>query len=109
MILSCIGDFKRFPHPCKILAFAGLDPNVIQSGNFTARTTRMSKRGSSMLRYALINASHNVVKNNYTFKQYYDLKRSQGKSHYNALGHVSYKLIRVIFTLLTKDVKFDLQ
>lgn len=109
MILACIGDFKRFSHPSKILAFAGLDPNVIQSGNFSARTTRMSKRGSGMLRYSLINASHNVVKNNKTFKQYYDLKVSQGKSHYNALGHVSYKLIRVIYTLLTKNVEFDLQ
>lgn len=109
MILSCIGDFKRFKHPSQILAYAGLDPSVIQSGNFTARSTKMSKRGSSMLRYALINASHNVVKNNLTFKTYYDLKVAQGKSHYNALGHVSFKLIRVIYTLLTKDVCFDLQ
>ncbi len=31
----------------------------------------MSKRGSSILRYALMNAVHNVVKNNSTFKSYY--------------------------------------
>lgn len=109
MILSCIGDIARFSKPSQILAYAGLDPTVIQSGNFTARSTKMSKRGSSMLRYALINASHNVVKNNHTFKDYYDLKVSQGKSHYNVLGHVSFKLIRVIYTLVTKDVSFDLQ
>lgn len=109
MILSCIGDIKRFNHPSQILAYAGLDPCVIQSGKFEANATRMSKRGSSMLRYALINASHNVVKNNITFKTYYDLKVAQGKPHYNALGHVSFKLIRVIYTLLTKNINFDLQ
>jgi len=108
MILSVVEDINRFTKPCQILAYARLDPSTMQSGNFIARTTRMSKRGSSMLRYALINASHNVVKNNETFKQYYDLKRSQGKSHYNALGHVSHKLVRVIFILLTRNIEFNL-
>lgn len=108
MILSCIGNIQRFSSPSKLLAYAGLDPAVIQSGNFTARSTRMSKRGNSMLRYALINAAHNVVLNNDTFAQYYNSKIAQGKSHYCALGHTAHKLIRVIFTLLTKNIAFDL-
>ncbi len=62
MILGEIGDIHRFPSPGKLLAFAGLDPSVYQSGNFQAKKTRMSKRGSRVLRYALINAAHNVVK-----------------------------------------------
>lgn len=108
MILSCIGNVQRFSSPAKLLAYAGLDPAVIQSGNFNARSTRMSKRGNSMLRYALINAAHNVVLNNDTFAQYYNSKIAQGKSHYCALGHTAHKLIRVIFTLLTKNIVFDL-
>ena len=108
MILSCIGNIQRFSSPAKLLAYAGLDPAVVQSGNFHAKSTRMSKRGNSMLRYALINASHNVVRNNETFAQYYNSKIAQGKSHYCALGHTAHKLIRVIFTLLTKNVAFDL-
>ena len=108
MILSCIGNVQRFSSPCKLLAYAGLDPAVIQSGNFNARSTRMSKRGNSMLRYALINAAHNVVLNNDTFAQYYNSKVAQGKSHYCALGHTANKLIRVIFVLLTRNVAFDL-
>lgn len=108
MILSCIGNIHRFSSPSKLLAYAGLDPAVIQSGNFNARSTRMSKRGNSMLRYALINAAHNVVRNNETFFQYYSTKIAQGKSHYCALGHTAHKLIRVIFTLLTKNVAFNL-
>lgn len=86
----------------------GLDPSVVQSGNFNARSTRMSKRGSGMLRYTLIYSAHNVVKYNATFKAYYDLKRSQGKSHYCALGHVAHKLVRVVFKMLNENVSFNL-
>lgn len=57
MILGEIGDIHRFSNPNKLLAFAGLDPSVYQSGNFQAKTTRMSKRGSRVLRYALVNAA----------------------------------------------------
>ena len=96
MILGEIGDIHRFSNPNKLLAFAGLEPSVYQSDNFQAKTTRMSKRGSRVLRYALVNAAWNVVRNNATFKAYYDAKRAEGRSHYNALGHCTGKLVRVI-------------
>jgi transposase len=108
MILGEIGDIRRFPGPKQLLAFAGLDPAVYQSGNFQAKRTRMSKRGSRALRFALINAAHNVVKNNATFKAYYDAKRADGRSHYNALGHCAGKLVRIIHKMLTDNVTFDL-
>ncbi|WP_288058133.1 IS110 family transposase [Xylanibacter rodentium] len=108
MILGEIGDIHRFPSPSKLLAFAGLDPSVYQSGNYSARRTRMSKRGSRVLRYALINAAHNVVKNNATFKAYYDKKMAEGRSHYNALGHCAGKLVRIIWKMLTDGVEFNL-
>lgn len=108
MILGEIGDIHRFSSPSKLLAFAGLDPSVYQSGNYCAKRTRMSKRGSRVLRYALINAAHNVVKNNATFKAYYDAKKAEGRSHYNVLGHCAGKLVRVIFKMLTDEVEFNL-
>ena len=108
MILGEIGDIHRFSNPSKLLAYAGLDPSVYQSGNFQAKRTRMSKRGSKTLRYALVNAAHNVVKNNATFKAYYDAKMAEGRSHYNALGHCAGKLVRIIFKMLTDNVEFNL-
>ena len=108
MILGEIGDINRFSNPSKLLAFAGLDPSVYQSGNFEAKHTRMSKRGSRALRYALINAAHNVVKNNKTFNTYYHQKLSEGRSHYNALGHCAGKLVRIIYKMLTDNVLFNL-
>ena len=108
MILGEIGDIHRFSHPSKLLAYAGLDPIVNQSGKFNAKRTRMSKRGSKVLRYALINAAWNVSLNNDTFKRYYDSKIAQGHSHYDALGHTAHKLVRVIFKLLTDNIAFAL-
>lgn len=109
MILGEIGNIHRFSSPNKLLAFAGLDPTVYQSGNYTAKHTRMSKRGSRVLRYALINAAHNVVKYNATFKTYYDAKMAEGRTHYNALGHCAGKLVRVIWKMLTDEVEFNLE
>ena len=109
MILGEIGDIHRFSNPSKLLAFAGLDPSVHQSGNFQAKNTRMSKRGSKVLRYALMNAAHNVVRNNVTFKTYYNAKMAEGRTHYNALGHCAGKLIRILWKMLTDEVEFNLE
>lgn len=108
MIIGEIGDISRFEKPCQLLAYAGLDPSVYQSGNFTAARTRMSKRGSKLLRYALINAAWQTTLVNKTFKDYYNLKISQGRRHYNALGHVAHKLVRVIHKMMTDNIEFNL-
>ena len=108
IIISEIGDISRFSNPTKLLAYAGLDPSVRQSGNFNAKTTRISKRGSKHLRYAIHRAAFLIVYNDKLFYEYYTTKRSKGKSHNNALGHVSHKLVRVIFKILTENIPFNL-
>lgn len=108
MIYSEIGDISRFTRPDQLIAFAGLDPTTRQSGNFRAQSTRMSKRGSPFLRYALVSAAWNVSMNNPTFGEYYNRKLSEKGRHYKALGHVAGKLCRVIFTMLKNNIKFDL-
>lgn len=106
--LGDFGDIKRFSSPTKLLAYSGIDPVVNQSGKFSATRTKMSKRGSKLLRYALINAAWNVSLNNDTFKRYYDSKIAQGLSHYSALVHTVHKLVRVIFKLLNENVEFNI-
>ena len=108
MIISEIGDIKRFSNPSKLLAFAGLDPVVKQSGNFQADTLKISKRGSTYLRYAIYRATFLIIYNNETFHKFYLEKRAQGKTHRVALGHVCNKLVRVIFKILTDNIDFDL-
>ena len=108
MILGEVGDIHRFASPHKLLAFAGLDPSIHQSGNFNACHTRMSKRGSRYLRFALMYAAHNAVKNHILFRQLYDKKRDRGLNHYGALGHCAGKLVRIVYKMLTDNVVFNL-
>ena len=108
IILGEIGDVHRFSSPCKLLAFAGLDPSIHQSGNFSASHTRMSKRGSRYLRFALVYAAYNAVRNTTIFKQLYDKKRDAGLNHYGALGHCAGKLVRIIYKMLTDNIAFNL-
>lgn len=107
IILGETNNFDNFSNATKLLAFAGLDPKIRESGNFSATSCRMSKKGSPYLRYALIFTAWNAVRHSEKFNKYYCLKRSQSKSHYNALGHVAHKLVRVIFTLIKKDISYQ--
>ena len=61
MIISEIGDIKRFSNPSKLLAFAGLDPATKQSGNFQADHMKISKRGSTYLRYAIYRVAFLII------------------------------------------------
>lgn len=108
MIISEIDDIKRFSNPSKLLAFAGLDPVVKQSGNFQSDSLKISKRGSTYLRYAIYRVAFLIIYNNETFYNYYIEKRAQGKNHRVALGHVCNKLVRIIFKILTDDIPFNL-
>lgn len=101
MILGEIGDIHRFSNPNKLLAFAGLDPAVYQSSNFQAKKTRMSKRGSLVLRYALMNAAWNVVRNNVTFETYNNPRGLRAGLTTMLLGTAPGKLARVIWKMLT--------
>lgn len=108
IILGEIGDISRFNNPTKLLAYAGLDPSVKQSGNFNANSTKISKRGSKHLRYAIHTAASIIIFNNDTFYEYYTSKRAIGKGYRNTIGHVSNKLVRVIFKILTENIPFNI-
>ena len=99
MIVSEIGNIRRFSNPNKLLAFAGLEPSIYQSGKFTPSSGSMVKRGSPYLRWALLWAARLVPRYSVTFGQYFDKKSSEGK-HYNVTSsHIAKKLVRVIFSL----------
>lgn len=100
IILSEIGDIHRFPEPSKIVAFAGLDATVKQSGDFTGTKNSISKRGSPFLRRAIWMAASIAVFNDPALSAYYHKKRAEGKHHGTVIGAVSRKLINIIFVVL---------
>ena len=105
-ILSEYGDIKNFSSPNKMLAFAGLDPSINQSGTLESNG-KMVKHGSGHLRYAIMNSAMTILRFSPEFYDYYLKKRSEGKCHRVALSHVCKKLIRVIYTLEKNDIDFN--
>jgi len=106
IIISEFGDVKKFSSPAKMLSFAGLEPGYFQSGT-SEHHGKMVKRGSSQLRYAIMNCCLPLIVHNMVFAEYYHKKRKEGKPHRVALSHVAKKLIRIIYTLEIKNIKFD--
>lgn len=107
IILSELGDINRFSDPSKIVAYAGLDASVKQSGDFTGTKTRISKRGSPYLRRAIWAAATIASFHDPVLTAYYQKKRSQGKSHGTAIGAVSRKLINIIYAVLKSNEPYS--
>lgn len=106
-ILAELGDICNYSKPSQIIKFAGVAPLHYESGQYTARHTAITKKGSKYLRKTLYQIILPVINNNPVFKEYYDLKISQGKSHRCAQGHCVRKLLRIIYHLLSTGQKFD--
>lgn len=99
-IYSEIGDISRFEKPNQLVAYAGLDVTVKQSGDFNASNTKISKRGSPYLRRAVWLAATVAAFKDPALSKYYESLKSRGKSHKTALGAVSRKLTNIIFAVL---------
>lgn len=106
-IYAEIGMINRFENPDQILAYAGLEPSRHQSGNSEFKG-HMVKHGSSFLRQTLMNVSESSLLHNPVLYDFYKKKRQEGKVHRVALSHVAKKLVRIIFTLETHNIDFDL-
>ena len=108
VIYSEYGDISNFSNPSQMLAFAGIEPGINESGT-ESHGGRMVKRGSSQLRYTLINCCLPLIRFDMTFATYYAKKRREGKPHRVAITHVAKKLIRVIYALERQDIDFNAQ
>ncbi|MFD2511501.1 IS110 family transposase [Halalkalibacter alkalisediminis] len=119
-IISEIGEIDRFDHPKKLVAFAGVDPSVFESGKFTATQNRITKRGSSRLRHALYMAvrcairdcrkkktSDEIIPRNKKLREFYDKKRAEGKPFKVAVIACVNKLLHWIYALLKSKSAFQ--
>lgn len=108
-ILGEIGDIHKFSNPKKLVAYAGIDASVSQSGQFEATHNVMSKRGSPYLRKALFSAALVASQHDPVLKAFYDKKRAEGKHHLTAIGAVSRKLCYIIHAILTKNEPYEIR
>lgn len=103
-IIAEIGDITRFTTSAQLVSFAGINPTVHQSGQFTGNKNHMSKKGSPYLRLALWKAAVTSVRFNPVLKAYYEQRIKDGKNHMTVIGAVSRKLTGIIFAMM-KDNK----
>ena len=106
-ILAEIGDISRFKNSSALVAFAGIDPTVRQSGEFNSTHNHMSKRGSPYLRHAIFLAATTCSFHNSPLNAYYKKKRDQGKHHLTATGAVARKLTSVIYAVLLDSKPYE--
>ena len=105
-IISECGDLSRFAKATKFIGYLGLFPNENSSGK-SKSIGKLSKRGSSLAKHALYLASVSCLKHNKELKQYYDTKRSQGKSKQEGIIAVSRKLAIIIYSIFKYNVPYD--
>jgi transposase len=98
-----ISDFHS---PDQYVAYAGLDPSVRESGDTVHGRSKVSKRGSPVLRRALYLAAFSVSGKHDYFHRCYQKHRRKGRSHQNALVIVAARLARVVWRLLTDNRRF---
>lgn len=108
-ILGEIGDISRFSNPSKLVAYAGIDASVSQSGEYQSTNNKMSKRGSPHLRKAIFQAALVASFNDPVFGAYYQKKRSEGKHHLTAVGAVARKLCYTIHAILKNNTPYQVQ
>ena len=106
-ILAEIGDINRFKSSSALVAFAGIDPTVRQSGEFSSTHNHMSKRGSPYLRHAIFLAATTCSFHNSPLNAYYKKKREQGKHHLTATSAVARKLTTVIYAVLRDSKPYE--
>ena len=104
-IISEFGDVARFKSADAMVAFAGIEPSVSESGT-EQHDGKMVKHGSSHLRYHLLNAADYVFLHESIFTEFYYKKRNEGKTHRVALSHVAKKLVRIIYKLESENITF---
>ncbi|AGX44615.1 IS110 family transposase [Clostridium saccharobutylicum] len=107
IILSEIGDVTRFKNASSLVAYAGIDPTVKQSGQFLSNNNKMSKRGSPYLRRALFLAASTCTLHESPLNDYYNKKRSEGKHHLTAVGAVAHKLTHIVFAIMRDNKDYE--
>ena len=99
------GDIQQFDDPNKIIAMAGIDPAVRQSGKHEG-SSRITKRGNRHLRRIIWLMTTQVIHFCDVFRLYYQKRRKDGLPYKKAVLATSHKLIRVIYAMLTQRTFF---
>ena len=97
-LMAELGDARKFANRGAIVAFAGIDPEVNESGAYNRASNPSSKRGSPHLRKALFQVVSTHLKLsplNEPVYQFLDKKRKEGKPFYVYMTAAANKFLRI--------------
>lgn len=103
--LAEMGDINNFTSYKHIIAFAGLDPSIHQSGQYEGHST-ISKRGNRHLRRIIFLITLCAVRGENVFREYFLRRKKEGLPPKKAILATAHKIIRVIFAMLSKKTFF---
>ncbi len=97
-LMAEIGDVRRFANRGALIAYAGVDPGINESGKHSAQSVRTTKRGSSHLRKTLFQIVSTHLKQSPKDEpvyQFLDRKRAEGKPYLVYMTAAANKFLRI--------------
>ena len=97
-LMAEIGDVRRFANRGALIAFAGVDPGVNESGKHSTQSVRTTKRGSPHLRKTLFQIVSTHLKQSPKDEpvfQFLDRKRAEGKPYLVYMTAAANKFLRI--------------
>ena len=99
-LMAEIGDVRRYPRRSSLVAFAGVDPAVNQSGKHEAKSNPTTKRGSPHLRKTLYQVVCTYLINSPADEpvyQFLNKKRAEGKPYFVYMMAAANKFLRIYY------------
>ena len=106
VVISELGDIARFPSSKDVCAYAGLVPRVRQSAG-KGKDLGITKTGSPLLRWALVEAGWRVIRQSAAWRRIYDkIKKRAGAK--KAIVAVARRLLVVMTAMLRDGTNYSL-
>jgi transposase len=106
VVVSELGDFSRFPNAKKISAYAGLVPKVRQTGGKKPKDLAITKEGSGLLRWALVESAWRLVRTSPRWADFFSRLRQRSGSK-RAIVAVARKLLCVLYAMLKTSTPYQ--
>jgi transposase len=107
VVLSELGDVSRFKNAKAVCAYAGLVPVVKQSGGKRSKDLCISKQGSGLLRWALVESAWRLVRTSPRWSGFFSrLKKRCGSKR--AIVAVARKLLCVLYAMLKTSTPYKI-
>ena len=105
VVVSELGDFSRFPNAKKICAYAGLVPKVRQTGGKKSKDLAITKEGSGLLRWALVESAWRLVRTSPKWAAFFSRLRKRSGSK-RAIVAVARKLLCVLYAMVKTSTPY---